>query len=65
MENVRKFDFKAFLEQAPQRNLQQAARAHLHTAIRLYLKIEGARGARGQARGQTFISRLSFNIVVR
>ncbi len=41
MENVRKFDFKAFLEQAPQRNLQEAAKAYLHTAIRSYLKIEG------------------------
>lgn len=41
MTQIRKFDLEKLLEESPQQNLRQAAKAYLHTAISLYLKLEG------------------------
>ncbi|MBA7518254.1 hypothetical protein ES705_10323 [subsurface metagenome] len=40
MSTMKKFDFEKFRKETPQRNLRQAAKAYLHTAIRLYIKLE-------------------------
>jgi hypothetical protein len=40
MPHIRKFDFAKFFEKTPQNNLRQAAKAYLHTAIMLYIKLE-------------------------
>jgi hypothetical protein len=37
---LRKFNFQEFFKKAPEDNLREAGKAYLHTAIKLYIKVE-------------------------